>query len=210
MGAPWTSAIVKESVTGPRWVGRINIEGDRQADLVHHGGPDKAVLAYAARHYPVWRGELPDVEFPVGAFGENLTVEGLAEEDVAIGDVWTAGTATFQVSQPRQPCWKLSRRLGVHDMVVRVQANLRSGWYLRVLEEGEIRPGDALILESRPHPSWTVAEASRVMHGVRDDRRAALELAELAEISASWRRTLLLRAAGEAVDTTARVSGPET
>lgn len=209
MDRPWRSAIGKEPVTGPRWVGRTNIQGDRQADLRHHGGPDKAVLAYAARHYPVWRGELPDVDLSPGAFGENLTVEGLAEDGVAIGDVWRAGGVTFQVSQPRQPCWKLARRLRVRDMVVRVQSSLRTGWYLRVLEEGQIRPGDSLVLVGRPHPAWTVAEASRVMYGVRGDPSAALELADLPELSESWRRTLRLRASGGPVDASARVLGPD-
>lgn len=209
MDRPWTSAILKEAVTGPRWVGWTNIAGDRQADLKHHGGLDKAVLAYAARHYPIWREELREIDLPVGAFGENLTVDGLTESNVSIGDVWTAGTATFEVSQPRQPCWKLARRLRVPDMVVRVQTSLRSGWYLRVLEEGEIRPGDALVLERRPHPLWTVAEASRVMYGIRDDPGAALELAELPELSASWKSTLRHRASGKPVDTAARMVGPE-
>ncbi len=201
---PWTSAIVKSRVDGPREVGRTGMAGDRQADLKHHGGPDKAVLAYAHRHYSAWRSELPDVDFPAAAFGENLTIDGLTEDEVAIGDVWTAGTVTVQLSQPRQPCWKLARRLGVPDMVERVQTSLRSGWYFRVLEEGVIRPGDVLSLVDRPHPSWTVAEASRVMYGVRDDPGAIVELGGLAELSTSWQRTLRLRAAGGLVDTTPR------
>ncbi len=205
---PWISAIVKERVEGRRWVGRTNIEGDRQADLKHHGGPDKAVLAYAALHDPAWKRELPGVDLPAGAFGENLTVAGLTERDVAIGDVWTAGTVTFQVSQPRQPCWKLARRLGVPDMVVRVQDSLRTGWYFRVLDEGEIRAGVELVLESRPHPRWSVAEAARVMFRHRGASDAALELAELPALSTSWKRTLRLRAAGTDVDTTLRTRGP--
>ena len=209
MDRPWTSAIVKEPVEGRLRVGKTNIEGDRQADLRHHGGPDKAVLAYAAAHYGPWRAQLPGVELSPGAFGENLTVEGLTEWDVAIGDVWRAGTTTFQVSQPRQPCWKLARRLRVEDMVVRVQESLRSGWYLRVLEEGEIQAGDELSLVERPHPEWTVAEASRVMYGVRADPAAAVELAALDELSASWKRTLTLRASGHSADTAARVEGPD-
>ncbi|MEQ9569730.1 MAG: MOSC domain-containing protein [Longimicrobiales bacterium] len=205
---PWVSAILKEAVEGRCWVGRTNIQGDRQADLKHHGGPDKAVLAYSALHYPTWKGELPWVDFPVGAFGENLTVDGLTEDDVAIGDVWTAGTVTFQVSQPRQPCWKLARRLRVPDMVVRVQDSLRSGWYLRVLDEGEIQAGDGLVLESRPHPEWSVAESSRVMYRQRTEFDAVLALADLPELSASWKRTLRLRAAGTDIDTTPRTHGP--
>lgn len=204
----WTSAIVKEAVKGSVRVGRTNLDGDEQADLKHHGGPDKAVLAYAARHYPEWRRELPETDFPAGAFGENLTVEGLSETEVCVGDVWTAGTVTFQVSQPRQPCWKLARRLRVPDMVQRVQTSLWTGWYLRVVEEGEIEVGDGLSLVERPHPAWTVAEASRVMYGVRAQPEAARALAALPELSASWKRTLELRASGVVVDPDARVKGP--
>lgn len=208
-GRPWTSAIVKRSVTGPRRVGWTGLEGDGQADLEHHGGPDKAVLAYAETHYPEWRAELPETEFPAGAFGENLTLEGLSEDTVAIGDEWSNGSVRFQVSQPRQPCWKLARRLGVPDMVARVQDSLRSGWYLRVLQEGVVEEGDELSLLARPHPAWTVAEASRVMYGVRTDPTAALELAGLPELSASWARTLRLRASGGEQDIKARVMGPD-
>lgn len=207
-GRPWTSAIAKERVEGLRWVSRTQIAGDRQADLKHHGGVDKAVLAYSAHHYPLWREELPSVAFANGAFGENLTVDGVSEAEVAIGDVWSAGSVVFQVSQPRQPCWKLARHLGIPDMVVRVQSTLRSGWYLRVLEEGEIEPGAVMSLVARPHPAWSVAEASRVMVGVRDEPERALELAGLPELSASWKRTLLLRAGGGTVDTSARIDGP--
>jgi len=205
---PWSSSIVKTAVAGPRRAGRTNIEGDRQADLEHHGGPDKAVLAYAAEHYDDWSRELPSVGFPPGAFGENLSVTGLGEELVCIGDVWTTGRVTFQVSQPRQPCWKLARRLGVNDIVARVQDTLRSGWYLRVLEEGEIEADDTLTLVRRPHPSWTVAEASRVMYGERSGHEAVLELAALPELAESWKRTLRARAAGTRTDTLARTVGP--
>ena len=207
MERPWTSAIAKHPVSGPRWVSRTNIEGDRQADTKHHGGPDKAVLAYAAEHYPGWRKDLPGVELEFGAFGENLTIDGASEWDVSIGDVWRAGTALFQVTQPRQPCWKLARHLRVPDMVARVQESLRSGWYLRVLEEGEIRAGDTFSLVSRQHPTWTVAEASRLMYEGGADAARLLELADLPELSASWKHTLHVRASGGIVDTSARRLG---
>src|SRR5690606_18685860 len=106
---PWTTGFFKEPTLGPVWLGRTNLEGDGQADLVHHGGPDKAVLAYSADHYAAWREVLNNPALPFGAFGENFTIEGLKEADVCIGDTWKVGDeATIQLSQPRQPCWKLA------------------------------------------------------------------------------------------------------
>ncbi len=206
---PWRSAILKHEVTGPRRVGRTNIDGDRQADLEHHGGVDKAVLAYGLAHYPVWQRELAPAEVPLGGFGENLLIDGLTERDVCIGDRWAVGEVVLQLSQPRQPCWKLARHLRIADIVQRVQETLRSGWYYRVEAEGVIETGAAVTLVDRPHPRWTVAEASRLMYDREAPPHRLQELAELPELSASWKRTLTFRASGAHVDTTARVEGPE-
>lgn len=189
---PWLSGFVKEAVAGPVAVGRTNLEGDGQADLEHHGGPDKAVCAYPAAHYPAWRAELALEEFPFGAFGENFTVAEVIEEDVCIGDTWAAGTALFEVSQPRQPCAKLARRWGVRDLPARVLDTGRTGWYFRVPREGSVAAGDALTLVSRPHPAWTIARANAIRYRDRDAALAA-ELAALAPLSASWRAALSRR-----------------
>src|ERR1700722_16927674 len=105
---PWTTGFFKAPVDGPIFVGTTNLAGDGQADLKNHGGVDKAVLAYSADHYPRWRDELRLPGMPFGAFGENLTIAGLKEELVCIRDIFRVGTVTFEVSQPRQPCWKLA------------------------------------------------------------------------------------------------------
>lgn len=190
---PWTTAFFKSPVAGPVHVTNTGIIGDGQADRENHGGIDKAVLAYSADHYSSWRRELNLPDMPFGGFGENLTVQGLDENTVCIGDRGQAGDVMFQVSQPRQPCWKMSRRWRIADLAQQVIHNGRSGWYLRVLSEGNLTAGTSLTLVERPHPDWTIARASRVMHHDKHNLAAAAALASLPELSASWRETLLAR-----------------
>jgi MOSC domain-containing protein YiiM len=189
----WTTAFFKSPVAGPVFAGRTNIVGDAQADLENHGGVDKAVLAYAASHYDLWRRELARPELCFGGFGENLTIAGLTEESICIGDVWSLGEAMFQVSQPRQPCWKLARRWRITELAALVIANGRTGWYLRVLQAGWIEAGQDLTLIERPHPNWTVARANEVMHHRKSDKALARELTALPELSASWQASLRKR-----------------
>jgi MOSC domain-containing protein YiiM len=154
------SGIDKLPSPGPQKVERLGIVGDRQADLRVHGGEDKAVHCYAWSHYSYWRDVLPGnplLEAP-GAFGENLSMEGIDERDVCIADRWRIGGALFEVSQGRQPCFKLNLRFGTRDMAARVQESLRAGWYLRVLEPGYVAAGDGVELIGRPHPSHSVAD----------------------------------------------------
>lgn len=176
MERTWSTAFFKEPVPGPVFLARTNLDGDRQADPEHHGGPDKAVLAYAASHYPLWRDELGR-ELPHGGFGENFTVDGADESTVCIGDVYAVGEARVQVSQPRIPCWKIARRWGIRDLSARVQRTRRTGWYLRVLVEGHVQAGDEIVLLDRPHPDWPVLRASDVLyarpHSVDDVRTLA-------------------------------------
>jgi MOSC domain-containing protein YiiM len=141
MDRPWRTSFYKEPVDGTRWLGTTNVEGDSQADQKNHGGPDKAVLAYSADHYAAWNTEMPDLHLGFGAFAENLDIAGLSEVTVCLGDSYAIGDAVVQVSQARQPCWKISRRWRVLDFSVRVQRTGRTGWYLRVLQEGEIGAG---------------------------------------------------------------------
>ena len=189
-GQTWTTAFFKTPVAGSVWVGRTNIAGDSQADLEFHGGTDKAVLAYSADYYGYWREHLGNADMPLGAFGENLTITGLDETSVCIGDTWQAGAVLFQVTQPRQPCWKLSRRWRIDDLARQVIANGKSGWYLRVLAEGELAAGCEMSLIERPHPAWTIQRASDLMHHHKGDLAGAAELASLPELSAAWRETL--------------------
>jgi MOSC domain-containing protein YiiM len=182
----WTTGFYKGLVEGRAYVGTENIRGDGQADLRHHGGVDKAVLAYSADHYPAWRESLQLPDMPHGAFGENLTMRGLSEESVCIGDILQIGTVTFEVSQPRQPCWKLARRWRMHELVALVVRSGRTGWYLRVLEEGWIEAGMPVELVQRPNPAWPIARANRVMHHHRTDVALTLELAEVPGLAKSW------------------------
>ena len=191
---PWTTGFFKSSANGPVFVRFMNLEGDRQADLKHHGGVDKAVLAYSADHYPKWREELGMPEMPHGAFGENLTIGGLSEESVCIGDHYRIGDATFEVSQPRQPCWKLARRWRMHNLTGIVVANGRTGWYFRVLQEGLIEAGMSVSLIERPNPEWTAARANQILHHRRTDLALTLELAAVPRLSNAWVRELHERA----------------
>jgi MOSC domain-containing protein YiiM len=139
-----TTSIWKAPVEGRLRVGRENIAGDEQSDLTVHGGANKAVYVYPGEHYAYWSEQLPDMALPWGAFGENLTTEGLLEDNVMIGDRLRAGSAEFVVTQPRLPCFKLGIRFGSERMIARFLRSARSGFYLAVAREGEIGPGDAI------------------------------------------------------------------
>lgn len=193
---PWTTGFFKRPVSHPVWLGRTNLAGDGQADLDNHGGPDKAVNVYPSEHYPFWRDRLRLPELSHGAFGENFTLLGLVEGDVCIGDVYRLGEALMQVSQPRQPCWKLARRWRIKDLASQVQQLGYTGWYFRVITEGEVAAGMSLSLVDRPHADWTVAAANDIMHHRRHDLQAAARLAAYPFLSASWRDHLSRRAAG--------------
>lgn len=209
MDRPWETGFFKQSVPGRRWLGEINLDGDGQADRKHHGGPEKAVLAYAASHYPVWRAELQMPELVHGAFGENFTISGLDESTVCIGDTFTVGEALIQASQPRQPCWKISRRWRLPKLSARVQQSGRTGWYFRVLRTGYVEPGLPVVLCERPFPEWTIARANEVMHLRRDDRELAAELAACPALAENWQRTLGKRAvSGINPDLETRLIGP--
>ena len=160
------TGIFKSPVEGPVMVRRLNLEGDRQADLENHGGRNKAVYAYPAGHYPAWRKELPNLELPWGAFGENFTVEGLKEEEVCIGDEFRFGHAVLAVTQPRVPCYKLGIRMGRDDMVKLFLQSNRPGVYFRVVEEGLVTNGDLVERIKKASDCITVMEINRAFaHG---------------------------------------------
>jgi MOSC domain-containing protein YiiM len=191
MDRSFTSAIWKEPVTGPVKVGRLGLDGDRVANTRVHGGPDQALLMYAASHYPLWEAEWGRAGLGPGAFGENLTVSALTEESVCIGDVLDIGTAELQISQPRQPCATLARRHQVRDLIKLVQRNGRSGWYLRVLREGVVAAGDKIVLVDRPHPEWTVRRAARAALDRKAQPEQGQALAACEALSSGWRDWLV-------------------
>ncbi len=184
-----SSAIAKLPVDRPLMVDALGLAEDQHADSVHHGGIDKALHHYPAEHYAVWAAELPQQAelFDIGGFGENISTQGLTEDSVCLGDVFQVGSATLQVSQGRNPCWKLNQRFGVPDMVRRVQDSGRTGWYYRVLTAGSIAPEDALTLIERPLPEWSLTRLFSVLHAAHPDRHALNELAESSLLAASWR-----------------------
>ncbi|MDO9102916.1 MAG: MOSC domain-containing protein [Candidatus Nitrotoga sp.] len=205
MDQEWTTGFFKETVLSPIWVGTTNLAGDGQADLRVHGGPDKAINVYPFEHYAFWLAELDCKELPNGAFGENFTVAGILETKACIGDIFELGDALVQISQPRQPCWKLSRRWRVQDLVARVVRTGKTGWYFRVLREGNVQAGAALALVERPYPEWTVATANNVMLHRKENYVAAQALADCPALSGSWKATLSRTTATDvAADTSAR------
>lgn len=190
----WQTGFYKAPQTAPCWLGYGGFRGDEQADRRHHGGVDKAVCVYPAEHYAGWRDALPVDGLPHGAFGENLTVSGLVEEAVCVGDVFKLGEAQVQVSQPRQPCWKLARRWRVKDLTARVEQTGLTGYYFRVLHHGHVSMGDALVLQQRSFPQWTIARCNDIMHHQKGDAEAALALSGCPLLSASWKDGLWARA----------------
>ncbi|MFF8801205.1 MULTISPECIES: MOSC domain-containing protein [unclassified Methylobacterium] len=198
-----TSAIAKGPVAGPVAVGRLGLAGDAQADRRFHGGPEKAVHHYALDHAAAWRAELPGLpellERP-GAFGENVSTIGLTEAEICVGDLWRAGSALLQVSQARQPCFKLNLRFCVPDMARRVQASGRTGWYYRVIETGTVAAGDTLDLVERPHPDWPLARLLHHFYVDRLDAAALRAIAALEPLSESWRALAARRLASGAVE----------
>lgn len=186
------SAIHKEPVAGPVAVTRLGLAGDEQADLTVHGGPDKAVHHYPHDHYAFWREALGDHPLLAdhGAFGENVSTRGLTEEQVCIGDRWRLGSALVEVSQGRQPCWKLDHRFGGLPVNARMVKRRCAGWYYRVIEDGAVAAGDTLSLVDRPWPRWTVARVfGLLIAGDHKRDRAGLEaLGEVAALAAPWQR----------------------
>ena len=184
---PWKTAFLKEPVGGFVNVTKLGLAGDAVADPKHHGGVDKAVLMYPADHYPHWREELDLPEIGPGGFGENLTVAGIAESDVCVGDQLKVGDVSFEVSQPREPCRKIDRRWQRRGITKAVAATGRGGWYLRVLQPGKLRNGQTVELLARPFPRLTVAAANRAVFGKPRDRDAAAALLACGPLSAKFR-----------------------
>jgi MOSC domain-containing protein YiiM len=187
---PWRTGFYKYPVAGPVWLARTNLAGDGQASTKIHGGEDKAVLGYAASHYPKWRTELSLPDLPYGAFAENFTMSLLDETSVCLGDVYALGAARVQVSQPRQPCSNITRRWKLHGLTEKVEATGRTGWYMRVLEESEVVAGEPVVLLDRPSPEWSVARATRAMQQRARDAAEVRALLAVAALSDAWRQTL--------------------
>jgi MOSC domain-containing protein YiiM len=199
---PVLTAIWKAPAAGRLALRRFNLEGDQQADLRYHGGEHKAVYLYPSEHYAFWRGELPGMEMPLGMFGENLTSEGVLEDETSIGDRFRIGTAVLQVSQPRMPCSKLALKFGRADMVKRFWKSGRSGIYFSIVEEGELGAGDEIVPVSRVTGGISVAELVRLYRQPKPDP-ARIQVALEAPLGGSWKADLRERMQGGEVDPSA-------
>jgi len=186
-GKTVVTGIFKEPVQGRVRLRSLNLEGDGQADLTVHGGVDKAVYVYPVEHYDYWQQELPDAELPWGMFGENLTIEGLLENNVRIGDRFRIGTAEVMVTQPRMPCYKLGIRFGRTDIVKRFLASQRSGFYFSVVQEGEVGVEDTLEMISQDENPITVTDIVRLYTHESDDLNLLHRATEHPALPASWR-----------------------
>ena len=185
------SAIFKAPLSGKVRVTRSGIVGDEQADTVHHGGPDKALHHYPFEHYERWRGESANADLrDAGTFGENISSLGLTEDDVCIGDRFRFGTVLVEVSQARKPCWKQGDRLDWTQLPSLMVHEGRSGWYYRVIEEGEAEAGDTLTLDDRTLPEWTVRRVfDLIVAGKnKNDKAAFRALAEMDVLFDGWRK----------------------
>ena len=161
-GEPVSTGIFKEPIAGRVVLRTLNLDGDRQADLSVHGGPEKAAYVYPSEHYAFWKQELSDMEFPYGMFGENFTTTGLLETDIHIGDRFQIGEAEVMVTQPRLPCYKLGLRFGRTDIIKRFLVSERTGFYLSVLKEGEVGAGDEFDLIERNASGVRVVDVTRL------------------------------------------------
>ena len=188
------SGIAKMPTDGPWQITRVGLLGDAQADRKHHGGTEKAIHHYPFDHYSAWRNEIGGhalLDRP-GAFGENISTRGWTEDDVCIGDVIRFGGALLQVSQGRQPCWKLNVRFGRDDVAYKTQSSGRTGWYYRLIEEGRAQPGDQLILTERLRPGWPMSRLVSLLYRDKERYSELQEMAEIPELATGW-RTLAAR-----------------
>ncbi len=182
------TGIFKQPVTGATAVRWMNLDGDGQGDLVKHGGTHKAVYAYSLDHYAWWQHALARDAMPYGQFGENLTIAGLDEAELCVGDQLQIGSALFTISQPRTPCYKLGIRFGDASMPQRFAASLRTGVYLRVLREGTLAPGDAVDVLARGRHQLSIRRLFDAYMKPDDAqaRRLLAQALEVPELSTQW------------------------
>jgi len=189
----YPTSIFKNPVSGRVAVRRLNLEGDRQGNLKTHGGPDMAVYVYSQDHYAFWENDLGCGPLGCGAFGENLTVTGMADDEVSIGDVFSIGNARFQVTEPRTPCHKLAMKFDDSILPRRFFKSGRLGFYFRVLGEGDVGAGDDIICEARDPAGLTITEVANLWADKGADVDALGHALEVDALSASWRKAFEAR-----------------
>ena len=186
-GEPVSTAIFKAPVTGRVKLQTLNLEGDRQADLSVHGGPSKAVYVYPVEHYDYWRTELPEMDLPWGMFGENFTTQGLHESEINIGDKFQIGSSIVMVTEPRMPCYKLGIRFGRSDIIKRFLASERTGFYLSVIQEGEVGAADPIKIVEQAQESVRVSDITRLYGRDKNNRELLRRATQVAALPESWR-----------------------
>ena len=204
------SAINKRPVTIPVTTTLTGLEGDEQADLTVHGGGDKAVHHYPEDHMDFWKSTFPEraAQFEPGCFGENISSSALTEDNLCIGDVLVIGSTRLQITQGRQPCWKLNQHLGIGSLAMMFQTTGRTGWYYRVLEPGRMVVHDQISVTDRPNPEWSVESVTKARFDQRLDPQLALEMSHLEALSESWRRAFTKKASKRyREDTSLRLQG---
>ena len=181
------TSIWKNPAQGRVHVSTLNLDGDQQSDLTVHGGVDKAVYLYPSEHYAYWRAELPEIELPWGAFGENFSTEGILEDQIRIGDRLRVGSAEFMVTQPRMPCYKLGIRFNRRDIVKRFLESKRTGFYLSVLREGEVGQGDAINFIEKQESGVTITEIVNLYSTDAHNQELLRRATEVAALPQSWK-----------------------
>jgi MOSC domain-containing protein YiiM len=189
-GTEWTTAFYKDQSLTQAHIYPTHVDGDEQHHKKFHGGEHRAVLMYSADHYPLWQQEF-NFDFPYGAFGENFSVAGLDEDSVCLGDIYQIGdTVKLQVSQPRRPCNQIGQRWNMPSLSPAVTKTLRTGWYLRVLQEGVVSVGMPITLLERSYPQWTIRQSHHVYDNQKKDRKAAFALSQCEALEPTWREKL--------------------
>jgi MOSC domain-containing protein YiiM len=190
-GQKISTGIFKEPIEGRITLRTLNLDGDRQADLSVHGGPDKAVYAYPVEHYEYWHSVFPDLVMPNGMFGENLTVEGLIESEISVGDVFRIGSATVIATQPRMPCYKLGVKFGRMDVIKKFLASGRSGIYFKVSKEGEVATGDTIHQITKDPNQITISDIVRLYSIEREDLQTMRGAVKVDALPKGWKRYFL-------------------
>lgn len=186
-----TTGIYKDPVSGRVTLRKLNLNGDRQADLTVHGGEFKAVYCYPSEHYGYWKEQIPDRDLPPGVFGENFTTQGFLEDTTHLGDRWSVGSAELVVTQPRLPCYKLGIKFEADDMVKRFLDSRKTGFYLAVIREGEVGAQDEIKIVARDAAAVPVSEVTRLYITKRfseADVTSVRKLLQIAALPESWKR----------------------
>lgn len=186
-GRAVTTGIFKNPVSGSIRMKTLGLDGDEQADLTVHGGPDKAVYLYPGEHYPYWREQYPEIKMPWGMFGENLTAEGLLEGEINIGDKFRIGSAKVVVTQPRMPCYKLAMKFDRNDIIKKFLVSGRSGLYFKVLEEGDVQAGDEINIITRDKNKISIKDIVRIYANDLQDKEVIQRATRVEALPEGWK-----------------------